>query len=189
MVPIQIDPSIIPPFSQNMKILTLCFIYIVASIPKNESLETDNITIYFNTMKSNRTIFQMAVNPSDTVRSVKHGILEKTDYNFDEMSLIFNATLLKNNMILSQFEIKQDSIIFIQSLSQILIENNGKYSALIIDTLQSIKDLRSTISTMQSIPLNQLRLVFEGKQLYDRFLLDDYNVCKDSIIHLFIRMN
>lgn len=53
-----------------------------------------------------------------------------------------------------------------------------------IDSTASIGDLKVRVKDSQGIPVDQQRLIFAGRQLEDLRTLADYNIQKDSTIHL-----
>ena len=154
------------------------------NIEKNCSInlvKINIIQIFAENLNGKKIILE--VEYSNTIQDIKDKISFKEGIFSYKYKLLFDGIKLENNKTLKDYNINENSIIYLQYYKdiKIFIEMNEKKIELNAKTSDTILDIKRKLD--KSIASNKIKLIFDGIKLEDKKTLEDYNISNNSIIN------
>ncbi|CAM9337802.1 unnamed protein product [Ectocarpus sp. 6 AP-2014] len=147
---------------------------------------------------------QLVISTNDTTTDVKKKIQDSEGIiPFDQQRLLCTNKTMDDLRTVSEYKIKEgDTLHLIQRVSGggwacppslgkdvIFVKTlTGKTLELVVGSYNTIADMKQMIQDKESIPPDQQRLVFDGKQLEDGLPFSYYNIEGNSTLHLILRL-
>jgi len=135
----------------------------------------------------------LEVSSEDSVDLVKSQIQDAHGFLCEEQRLTFAGRVLEDNKCLASYNITPNATLelSVRLLGgiQIWIKTlTGRKMPFNVANDIKVYDVKHALQEKEGIQVDQIRLIFSGKQLSDDKTLEDYKVTAGSVIHMVLQL-
>ena len=129
----------------------------------------------------------LEVEATDTIENVKNKIQDRVGIRPDQQQLVHAGKQLEDECTLGDCNIKNEDTLYLGIQIHVRTLTGNIITVVVGDTTKTtISDLKVIIRDRERILAHQQRLMFAGQRLEDGRTLSEYNIQKDSTLHLIL---
>lgn len=154
---------------------------------KYDSVNTAKSTDHFN-VKVETGCNESVEIPANSRTTIKQ-LIRKIPKKLYHPKLVCHGKELNDQFTLADYGIQEKHLIRVKGEFQIFLRTlAGKIVPLHVAPEDTIEQVKEKIKKREGIPIDRQRLIFCGIQLEEGLTVGDFNIQKDSTIHLLLRL-
>lgn len=128
--------------------------------------------------------------PTDTIENVKAKILDKKFSPPMNMkwNLVYNCEQLEDGRTLNDYNVENQSILNMNPMVFLVKSPKGFFTFRQFNPWDSIESVKNVVREKTGIPIEEMKLVYQSKQLVDDRTLGEYKIANFSTIHALYRL-
>lgn len=149
---------------------------------------SERMQIFVMTTDGRKIILE--VEPSNTIENVKSKIEDVAGIPTSPQTLLSAGKQLEDSQMLSDCDIQAESTLYlVLKHMKIFVKTiTNRKIILNVKTSDTVGDVKSKIQEITKIPSYVQRLIFADRQLDDSWMLSDYEIQKESTLHLVLKL-
>jgi len=144
--------------------------------------------IFVEMMTDLEKTITLSVEPSTSMTKIKSKIQDKEGIPSEKQRLFYGGKELEDRHTLKEYNIQGQSTLHLcVTMTIYMMAPTGKRTTLHVLPSDSINEVKKKIYSKEGIPPDEQTLTFDGKEMENSRTLNDYNIEKESTIHLISR--